>query len=77
MTEYEQVAIRSRAELRRWLSARHDDSPGIWLVREKKGAGRAHVPYEDVVEEALCVGWVDSLPRSLDDARSMLMLTPP
>jgi uncharacterized protein YdeI (YjbR/CyaY-like superfamily) len=34
------------------------------------------VPPVDVVEEALCFGWIDSLPRSLDDRRSMRLLSP-
>ena len=42
----------------------------------KKGSGGPHVPYGDVVEEALCFGWVDSLPRKLDDQRSQLLVTP-
>jgi uncharacterized protein YdeI (YjbR/CyaY-like superfamily) len=50
-------------------------SPGIWLVRFKKGFGAAP-SYDEVVEEALCVGWVDSLPRALDAERSMLLVTP-
>lgn len=32
--------------------------------------------YDAVVEEAICFGWVDSLPRKLDDERTMLLLSP-
>ena len=71
-----QVEIRSRAELRSWLYANHAISEGIWLVRWKKATGDAYVSYDDVVEEALCFGWIDSQPRALDDERSMLLLTP-
>lgn len=73
---YEQVQVESRAELRRWLAANHRSSPGIWLVTFKKADPERYVPYDDIVEEALCVGWVDSLPRKLDDRRSQLLLTP-
>ncbi|MEM7762441.1 MAG: YdeI/OmpD-associated family protein [Pseudomonadota bacterium] len=31
---------------------------------------------DDVVDEALCWGWIDSLPRKLDDERTMLRLSP-
>ena len=34
------------------------------------------MPYGDLVAEALAFGWVDSLPRALDDARTMRQLTP-
>ena len=42
----------------------------------KKAAGARHVPYSDVVDEALCFGWIDSLPRKLDADRTMVRLSP-
>ena len=32
--------------------------------------------YDEMVEQALCFGWVDSRPAKLDDERSMLWFTP-
>jgi uncharacterized protein YdeI (YjbR/CyaY-like superfamily) len=32
--------------------------------------------YEEAVTEAICFGWIDSKPRKLDDARSMLWYAP-
>lgn len=72
----ERVQVTSREEWRAWLEARHATSPGIWLVTFKKRSGGPHVPWDDVVEEALCFGWIDSTPNKLDDERSMLLLTP-
>lgn len=77
MTESrEQVLIESRKEWRDWLEQNHATSPGIWLVTWKKNSGRPHLPYDDIVEEALAVGWIDSQPRKLDDDRSQLLVTP-
>ncbi len=73
---YAQVAVDSRDAWRAWLAEQHAGSPGVWLVTWKKGSGGPHVPYGDVVEEALCFGWVDSLPRKLDAERSQLLVTP-
>ena len=39
---YEQVEVTSAAELRSWLKANHDKSPGIWLVSYKKAAGEKY-----------------------------------
>lgn len=69
------VEIESRAAWRGWLKAHHRQSESIWLVTYKKGKG-PHVPWADIVEEALCFGWVDSLPRKLDERRSMLLVSP-
>jgi uncharacterized protein YdeI (YjbR/CyaY-like superfamily) len=70
------VEISSRAEWRKWLAEHHAKSGSIWLITWKKRHGRRHVPYDHIVEEALCFGWVDSLPRKLDANRSMLLLSP-
>ena len=74
---YEQVEVKSRAEWRKWLAENHDSSPGIWLVTYKKAAGPdLYMPYEDIVLEALCFGWIDGQARGVDELRSSLLLTP-
>lgn len=74
-TEHQQVEVRSRAELRAWLAANHGQAESIWLVTYKKPSPW-YVPYGDIVDEVLCFGWIDSQPRLLDEARSMLRLSP-
>ena len=72
----DQLLVETRVEWREWLALHHSAAPGIWLVTWKKATGRPRPTYDDVVEEALCVGWVDSLPRTLGEARSQLLVTP-
>ncbi|MFN0193169.1 MAG: YdeI/OmpD-associated family protein [Aestuariivirga sp.] len=69
------VEITSRKAWRAWLKANHAKSGAVWAVTFKKPDPR-HVPVSDINEEALCFGWIDSLPRKLDDKRSMLLLAP-
>jgi uncharacterized protein YdeI (YjbR/CyaY-like superfamily) len=77
MVESDQhVQIESRSNWRTWLEQNHTRSNGIWLVTFKKHCGDKHVAYGEVVEEALCFGWIDSLPRKLDEDRSMLWVAP-
>ena len=81
MREYPRVEVTSRREWREWLSVNHGSSGPVWLVTFKKSASSAelvakHVAYAEVVEEALCFGWVDSVPRKLDANRGMLLMTP-
>lgn len=73
--DYPQVEATSRTALRAWLSKHFAQPSSIWLVTYKKG-DRRHLAYNDIVEEALCFGWIDSRPRKLDDTRSMLLLSP-
>ncbi len=63
-------------EWRDWLQQHHRDSPGIWLTTYKKAAGDRYVSYEEIVQTALCFGWIDSRPRKLDELRTQLLLTP-
>ena len=62
--------VRTRAQWRRWLAKHHASSAGIWLVRHKQHSGVDSMPYEDLVCEALCFGWIDSLIKRLDDEQT-------
>jgi uncharacterized protein YdeI (YjbR/CyaY-like superfamily) len=73
---FEQFYPKDRKAWRNWLSKNFNKSPGIWLVFYKTGGSKPRLPYADMVEEALCFGWIDSLPRKLDAERSMLAFTP-
>jgi uncharacterized protein YdeI (YjbR/CyaY-like superfamily) len=46
------------------------------MVYYKKQTGKRTLSYAESVEEALCFGWIDSLPRKLDAERAMLKFTP-
>ena len=70
------VDVRTRAAWRRWLAGHHATSRGIWLVRHKPRSGVTSMPYEDVVSEALCFGWIDSLIKRLDEERYAVKVTP-
>ena len=48
----------------------------MWVITFKQATGKPRVPYDELVEEALCFGWIDSKPNTLDDERSMLWLAP-
>jgi uncharacterized protein YdeI (YjbR/CyaY-like superfamily) len=65
-----------RAGWRGWLIANHATSSGIHLVSWRTSSGRTSVPYADAVEEALCVGWIDSVGGKLDDERGLQWFSP-
>jgi uncharacterized protein YdeI (YjbR/CyaY-like superfamily) len=74
--DYKTYHPKTRKQWRQWLDKNHVTSPGIWIIYFKKESGKPRVSYNEAVEEALCFGWIDSLPRKLDDARAMLKFTP-
>ena len=69
------IEVQSRAALRAWLQANHAGHPSIWLVSYKKPSP-FHIPYDAIVEEALCFGWIDSQSRGVDAERAALRLSP-
>jgi uncharacterized protein YdeI (YjbR/CyaY-like superfamily) len=70
------LQIRSRQEWRTWLAKHHRSSSGVWIARFKTHTGVKSIPYEDMVREALCFGWIDSLVKRLDDDRYAIKVTP-
>lgn len=76
LDQFERVEITARDQWRRWLAEHHGRADSVWVVTYKVGGSRPRVPYDDLVEEALAFGWVDSLPRRLDDERTMLLMSP-
>jgi len=66
----------SRAQWRRWLASNPDREEGVWIVYRKKSSDLVGPVYDDLVEEALCAGWIDSTARRVDDARVMQWFSP-
>ena len=75
-SELTTLHFKTRQEWRAWLAKHHASSPGIWCVFYKAHTGQKAIPYEDMVREALCFGWIDSLIKRLDDDRYAVKVTP-
>jgi len=62
--------------LRDWLDANHASAPELFVGGWRKDTGRASITWEQLVEEALCVGWIDGIRRSLPEGAWCQRLTP-
>ena len=76
MAELPMIELSSRREWRAWLSKHHATSQGVWLVCHKGHTGRPSISTQDIVREALCFGWIDSLIKRIDDDRYARKVTP-
>jgi uncharacterized protein YdeI (YjbR/CyaY-like superfamily) len=74
--EREHLQFTDRAALRTWLAEHSETSPGLWVLLHRGASEGPGLDYDDVVEEALCVGWIDSTVRRLDAGGTVLLLTP-
>ncbi|MCB9744038.1 MAG: YdeI/OmpD-associated family protein [Alphaproteobacteria bacterium] len=70
------IAPRDAEEWRAWLAEHHASAGAVWLIFYKKHADRPSPSLGEVVDEALCFGWVDSKVRRIDDDRYELYLSP-
>jgi uncharacterized protein YdeI (YjbR/CyaY-like superfamily) len=56
----------SPEELRDWLEAHHESAPEKWVGTRPKATGLPSVTWEDIVDEVLCVGWIDGIRKRVD-----------
>jgi uncharacterized protein YdeI (YjbR/CyaY-like superfamily) len=64
------------AQLRAWLDAHHETADELVVGAWKKSTGKPTLTWPEIVEEALCVGWIDSIRRSVPGDGWTIRLTP-
>ena len=74
--ELEELIVADAEALRVWLLDHHATSPGVWLALTKKGGTVTTLTWQQAVDEALCVGWIDGQARKRDDETSSIRFTP-
>jgi uncharacterized protein YdeI (YjbR/CyaY-like superfamily) len=70
------IAFASPAEWEAWLEANHATSDGVWIKMAKKGSGIESVRYPEVLDSALCFGWIDGRREALDNRHFLQRFTP-
>jgi uncharacterized protein YdeI (YjbR/CyaY-like superfamily) len=70
------LAFPSAAEWEGWLEDNHAASEGVWLKIAKKDTGIESVRYPEVLESALCFGWIDGRREALDERYFVQRFTP-
>jgi len=71
------LTFKERSELRQWLIEKHACEKECWVVSyRKKQPPWVALQYVDIVEEALCFGWIDSTCKKMPDGRLAQRLSP-
>jgi uncharacterized protein YdeI (YjbR/CyaY-like superfamily) len=70
------ILFSSPAEWEEWLENNHAASEGVWIKIAKKYAGIDSVRYPEVLESALCFGWIDGRREKLDERYFLQRFTP-
>lgn len=61
---------------RNWLLENFEKEEIIWFVFPMKASGEKGLTYNDVVEEALCFGWIDSTIKNIDSLHRAQRFSP-
>ncbi len=70
------IFFTSKAELYKWLKKNHAKETEVWVGMYKVATGKPSVKWNDIVDVALCFGWIDSVVRRLDAESHMQRITP-
>jgi uncharacterized protein YdeI (YjbR/CyaY-like superfamily) len=71
-----EITPKSRSDFRNWLAKNHQQTESIWVVIYKVSSGKSNLTAAEVAEEALCFGWIDSVPNKLDAEKYKLRVSP-
>jgi uncharacterized protein YdeI (YjbR/CyaY-like superfamily) len=72
----EPIFFSTPADFRRWLSTNYKNIRELWVGFYKKGSGRPSMTWPESVDEALCVGWIDGLRKTIDGQSYRIRFTP-
>src|SRR5919106_6576404 len=72
----EAIFFETSSELRAWLEEHHATASELWVGLYKKASGRRSLTWSEIVDEALCFGWIDGKTQGIDEHRYRQRLTP-
>lgn len=64
------------AHWERWLEKHHAVAADVWVKIARKGTGVSTVRYPEVLDTAICFGWIDAVRRPLDETYFLQRFTP-
>jgi uncharacterized protein YdeI (YjbR/CyaY-like superfamily) len=63
------------SDLRKWFAKYHLSKQELWVGFHKKSSGKPSITWPESVDEALCVGWIDGVRKSLDHNSYVIRFT--
>lgn len=68
--------FQSPADFRKWLEEYHTTAQELWVGYYKKSSGKPSITWPESVDEALCVGWIDGVRKSIDEDSYTIRFSP-
>jgi uncharacterized protein YdeI (YjbR/CyaY-like superfamily) len=70
------LAAHEPGDFERWLQERDASSPVLWVAIYKKSTKKQTVTFDELLEVALCYGWVDVQTKGIDEERYGIRFVP-
>lgn len=70
------AAVSSADEFHRWLRDNRSTERERIVAIYKKASGKQTVTFEELLDVALCHGWIDTQTKSIDDERYAIRFVP-
>lgn len=67
MSEIQSIEVYDRKDFRKWLEKNHEKEKKVALVIHKKHTGKSSPSHRELMEEAICFGWIDTTIKKLDE----------
>jgi len=65
-----------QSDFRKWLEKNHDRKTELLVGFYKVGSGKPSITWSQSVDEALCLGWIDGIRKSIDKDCYSIRFTP-
>lgn len=61
------VTVFTKEDFRKWLKVHHKKETKVGVVVYKKHTGKPFPTHRELIDEAICYGWIDTTIRRIDD----------
>ncbi|WP_395973466.1 YdeI family protein [Chryseobacterium cucumeris] len=75
IAEKQTFNVNTRAEWRQWLEENHHTEQSVWLICNTRKSNLPNVSWSELVDEALCFGWIDSTRKTIDEGSFMQLFS--
>ncbi len=63
------MTVFTRNDFRKWLIENHEKENKVSVIIYKKHTGKSSPSHRELMEEAICFGWIDTIIQKLDENR--------
>lgn len=64
-----ETLILKKEDFRKWLTKNHKKETKVSVILYKKHTGKTAPSHRELIEEAICFGWIDTIIKKLDENR--------